>query len=211
MMTNTIRNLYCVGRNYREHAAELGNAVPDSPMLFMKPVHALAVMDGGEIAVPGNRGDVHYEAELVIHIGRTYERGIKVDELVDRYALGLDLTLRDVQSELKKKGQPWLAAKGFLGSAPIGPFRPFPGMASLGVQLFTLSKNGVEVQKGCITEMIFSLQTIVDYCAEHYGLGEGDLIYTGTPAGVGPVADGDRFELRMGDEAAGECVIRLRK
>ncbi|WP_409345678.1 fumarylacetoacetate hydrolase family protein [Paenibacillus sp. MBLB4367] len=208
-MKETIRNVFCVGRNYREHAAELGNAVPDAPMLFMKPVHALTAMDGSEIALPGNRGDIHYEAELVLHVGRPYERGIGVDELVDKYALGLDLTLRDVQSELKKKGQPWLAAKGFLGSAPIGSFRPFPGAAELGRQLFTLSKNGTEVQRGCTTDMIFDLQTIVDFCAAHYGLGTGDLIYTGTPAGVGAIADGDRFTLRMGEEAAGECVIRL--
>lgn len=209
-MFDAIRNVYCVGRNYSEHAAEMGNAVPEKPMLFMKPSHSIVAMDGGELILPGIRGDVHYEAEFVLHIGRDYEPGIRVDELVDRFALGLDMTLRDVQSELKKKGHPWLAAKGFLGSAPIGALRPFPGADAVSRERFTLTKNGTEVQNGCIADMIFDLQQIVDFTAAHFGLGAGDLIFTGTPSGVGPVADGDRFQLRWGGEPAGDCVIRLK-
>lgn len=205
-----IRNIYCVGRNYSLHAAEMGNSVPEQPMLFSKPTHALAIMDGSEITVPGTRGEVHYEAEVVIRIGRDYEKGMSADDLIDGVALGVDLTLRDVQSELKKKGYPWLAAKGFRNSAPVTSFRPFPGARSFGAESFGLRINGKDVQKGNITEMIFDMQTIVDFSAEHFGIGRGDLLFTGTPAGVGALTDGDRLELVYGSETWGEGVIRLR-
>jgi fumarylpyruvate hydrolase len=106
-MINSIRNVYCVGRNYKAHAAELGNDVPDQPMIFIKPTHALIAMDDRTVLIPGDQGAVHYEAELVIHIGKPYRTGIAIDELVDQFTLGIDLTLRDVQSEIKKKGHPW--------------------------------------------------------------------------------------------------------
>lgn len=204
-----IRNIYCVGRNYRLHAAELGNAVPDEPMLFTKPDHALAALDGSEIAIPGSKGEVHYEMEIVVRVGRTYEKGIRADELLDGMALGLDLTLREVQNVLKQKGYPWLAAKGFRNSAPITAFRPFPGIAELRLNDFVLMKNGVEAQRGNAVDMIFNLQALIDYCAEHYGIGEGDVLFTGTPAGVGPVADGDRFRLLYAGEPWGSGHIRL--
>lgn len=206
----TIRNIYCVGRNYGRHAAELGNDIPDEPMIFTKPTHALTKADGGELTLPAERGEVHYEAELVLHIGRAYEAGLSVDQLVDRMALGIDFTLRDVQTTVKKKGYPWLPAKGFLGSAALGPERAFPGFDAVRQVEYTLRKNGQEVQRGNLNDMIFSLQTVVDYIAAHYGLGEGDVIYTGTPAGVGPVGDGDRFELFWGIEAAGAFTTRLK-
>ncbi|RKN84926.1 fumarylacetoacetate hydrolase family protein [Paenibacillus ginsengarvi] len=206
---DSIRNIYCVGRNYGLHAAELGNAVPEQPMLFTKPIYSLVQLDGSVIEVPGSQGEVHYETEVVIRIGQTYEPGKSADDLIDGVALGLDLTLRDVQSELKKKGYPWLAAKGFRRSAPITAFRPFPGTEALGRESFGLLKNGAVAQQGNSNEMIFSIQTIIDYCAEHYGIGPGDLIFTGTPAGVGPIRDGDKFELQFGGETWGEAVIRL--
>lgn len=208
-MRENIRNVYCVGRNYKAHAEELGNELPKEPMLFTKPTHALTAMDGGEVSVPGSRGEVHYEAELVLHIGSAYVPGKRADELVDRMAFGLDLTLRDVQSVIKSKGTPWLPAKGFLRSAPLGGWMPFPGTASLADRDFTLRKNGTEVQRGNVSRMIFDIQTIIDYCAAHYGIGPGDIIFTGTPEGVGPVKNGDRFELAWGGEAAGSCVIKL--
>jgi fumarylpyruvate hydrolase len=208
-MMNSIRNIYCVGRNYVLHAAELGNAVPESPMIFSKPTHALVPMDGGTVTLPGNRGEVHYEAELVLHVGRSYEKGIRVDELVDQMTLGIDFTLRDVQSELKKKGYPWLPAKGFLNSAPIGAFRPFPGEAAAQQTDFTLLINGKAAQRGNTKDMIFGLQVLVDFIAEHYGLSHGDMIYTGTPAGVAAVADGDVMELFWGEESVGSCTVKL--
>lgn len=204
-----IGNIFCVGRNYRLHAEELGNAIPEQPMLFLKPTHALVPMDGRKIRLPKDRGLIHYEAELVLHIGRAYEKGIAVDDLVDQFALGIDFTLRDVQSRLKEQGHPWLAAKGFLNSAFIGPFRENPGVHMLKQKDFTLYQNGKLVQRGNIGEMIFSLQEIVDYCAAHFGLDQGDLIYTGTPAGVGAVHDQDHLLLKWGDDPAGESIIQI--
>jgi fumarylpyruvate hydrolase len=205
---NTIRNIYCVGRNYRAHAAELGNDVPDKPMIFNKPTHALVSMDEDIVKLPGEHADIHYEGELVIHVGKSYYAGISVDELIDQFALGIDFTLRGVQSEVKKKGHPWLAAKGFLGSAPITGFLPFPGAAVLEQTDFQLLKNGEAVQTGNIANMIFNLQTIVDFIAAHFGLGEGDIIYTGTPEGVGPAKHGDQLELRWGQQSLGAITIK---
>ncbi|OCT11939.1 fumarylacetoacetate hydrolase [Paenibacillus pectinilyticus] len=208
-MTTMIRNIYCVGRNYRAHAAELGNDVPDQPMIFTKPTHALAAIDGGALALPSDQGEIHYETELVLHIAKPYTEGVKVDEIVDQYALGIDFTLRDVQNVIKKKGQPWLPAKGFLKSAPITAFRPFPGASQLTESNFQLRKNGQVVQDGNIGLMIFDLQTLIDYIAKHYGLGPGDIIYTGTPEGVGPVKDGDHVELLWGEESFGHFTVTL--
>ncbi|MCM3764967.1 fumarylacetoacetate hydrolase family protein [Neobacillus niacini] len=206
---NTIRNIYCVGRNYAAHAAELNNKVPTSPFLFSKPTHALVEAMGQEIPLPGNRGPVHFETELVIRMGRPYEKGIKVDEIVDGMAIGIDFTLRDVQNELKKKGYPWLLAKGFPNSAVISKFIPFPGVEELLKRNFSLVKTGEEVQSGNISSMIFDLQTIIDFSAEHFGLGEGDIIFTGTPEGVGEVKSGDKLSLVWDQTVLGECIINL--
>ncbi|UFJ38968.1 fumarylacetoacetate hydrolase family protein [Brevibacillus humidisoli] len=204
----TIRNIYCVGRNYALHAHELNNEIPTAPFLFAKPSHALAQADGGEILLPADRGPVHFEVELVIQIARDYEQGKSVDELVERMALGIDFTLRDVQSELKRKGLPWLLAKGFPNSAVLTKFVPFPGVESCNAVDFSLKKNGEHVQRGNIKDMIFDLQTIVDFSARHFGLGRGDIIFTGTPAGVGPVESGERLELLWGEEVLGACTIK---
>ncbi|MGZ0049335.1 fumarylacetoacetate hydrolase family protein [Brevibacillus gelatini] len=205
-----IRNIYCVGRNYRLHAAELGNDVPKKPMIFAKPTHALAVTNGQAIELPGTRGELHYEAELVVHLARPYEPGCTLAELVDKIALGIDFTLRDVQSELKSAGHPWLLAKGFPGSAILTPFHPFPGLAAMQQTDFSLLKNGEQVQRGNIRDVIFDLETIIAYIAEHFGLGAGDVIYTGTPAGVGPVADGDVLTLKWGEEEWGQFTAKLK-
>lgn len=206
-MNKMISNVYCVGRNYRLHAEELGNEVPGEPMIFLKPSHAVVPMNETEIALPTGRGEIHYEAELVLRIGRRYESGMTVDELVDVMAFGIDFTLRDVQTELKKKGHPWTAAKGFKNSAPVTPYIAFPGTAETAGEDFVLRKNGEIVQRGNIRNMIFSLQQIVDYIADRYGLDEGDLIFTGTPEGVGPVYEGDRLEIAYGSNVLGSCVI----
>ncbi|MFD2613283.1 fumarylacetoacetate hydrolase family protein [Paenibacillus gansuensis] len=205
-----IRNIYCVGRNYRLHAAELGNAVPDAPMIFTKPTHAAVQLDGSELVLTGKAGEVHFEGELVVRIFRPYFDGASLHDLVDGIALGIDFTLRDVQNELKKKGHPWLAAKGFRNSAALTEFLPFPGEQELSETDFVLEKNGVETQRGNVRDMIFSLETVIRFIDEHYGLGEGDLIYTGTPSGVGPVAGGDRIALKWGERTLGEAVIVLR-
>ncbi|AOZ93961.1 fumarylacetoacetate hydrolase family protein [Paenibacillus crassostreae] len=203
-----IRNVYCVGRNYRLHAAELGNDIPKKPMIFMKPSHAVIPLDNSVISLPKDQGEVHYEGELVILIDQDYEPGMTVDSLVKFMALGIDFTLRDVQQVIKEKGHPWTAAKGFKSSAPLTAFIPFPGIGDLATLDFTVNKNKIEVQRGNANDMIFSLQKIVEYIGTHYGLGKGDIIFTGTPAGVGPVSAGDEFELLWGDTQLGSCVIQ---
>ena len=130
-MTEAVRNIYCVGRNYRAHAAELGNDVPDQPMIFTKPTHALAPINGGSWRFPVIKVRFTMKLNLSYISRKPYTEGIQVDEIVDNYALGIDFTLRDVQNVIKKKGQPWLPAKGFLKSAPISTFRPFPGASKL--------------------------------------------------------------------------------
>jgi fumarylpyruvate hydrolase len=210
-MAPKINNIFCVGRNYTEHALELKNEVPKSPLLFAKSTHALAEANGQEILLPGEQGEVQYEVEFVVHIGRKYEPGIKVDDLVDYMALGLDFTLRDVQQELKKKGYPWELAKGFINSAVITPWEAFSGLKASMEKDFSLEKNGIEVQRGNIRNMIFDLPTIFEYTAKHLGLDEGDIIFTGTPAGVGPVLDGDHLVYKWGEKQVGSCTIKLLK
>lgn len=206
---NKINNIYCVGRNYAAHAKELQNEVPSSPMLFSKPTHALVKGDGQEVLFPGDRGSIHFETEVVLKIGKPYEKGIKADEIVDSMAIGIDFTLRDVQSELKKKGHPWLLAKGFPNSALVSKFIPFPGVEEMKKIDFSLVKNGETVQQGNIGNMIFDFQTVIDFTAQNFGLGEGDLIYTGTPEGVGKVKDKDHLTLLWGYSILGECYIKL--
>ncbi|MDF9842199.1 MULTISPECIES: fumarylacetoacetate hydrolase family protein [unclassified Paenibacillus] len=206
-MCADINNVYCVGRNYRLHAEELGNKVPVEPLIFLKPSHAAVPMDKAIIHLPQNAGQIHYEGELVLRIARDYVPGMSVEELVDVMALGLDFTLRDVQEDLKKKGLPWTAAKGFKNAAPLTPYIALPEQEELEATDFTVRKNGAEVQRGNVKDMIFSLQKIVEFIAARYGLGKNDLIFTGTPAGVGPVVSGDSFELFWGERLLGTCII----
>jgi fumarylpyruvate hydrolase len=210
MVLIIVNNIYCVGRNYAAHAKELQNEVPASPMLFSKPTHAIVEASGQEVILPSNRGSIHFETELVIRMGKAYEKGFTADDMVESMAIGIDFTLRDVQSELKKKGHPWLLAKGFPNSALLSQFIPFPGTEELNKHDFSLLKNGDKVQQGNIRNMIFDLQTIIEFSAENFGLGEGDLIFTGTPEGVGPISDNDHLSLLWGNSVLGECLIKLK-
>lgn len=206
-----INNVYCVGRNYALHAAELGNAVPEAPMIFMKPTHALVPADGSTVALPGDQGAVHFETELVFRIGKDCISGEPADpeKIVDAMALGIDFTLREVQSKLKSEGRPWLPAKGFLRSALVTSWRPFPGVRALEREDFMLLINGERAQRGNSREMIFDLKQLFTFIAANFGLGEGDIVFTGTPAGVAQVRDGDKLELVYGDEMWGSAVISL--
>lgn len=206
---NDIRNIFCVGRNYRLHAAELGNEVPSTPMLFTKPTHAACVMDEGLLKIPGSQGAVHYEAELVFAVGRSYEKGISCNELFSQFTVGLDLTLRDVQDRLKAKGHPWLAAKGFLNSAPLGDWRLFPGLDALKSHDFGMRINGKEVQRGNIRDMVFGVQELADFVGTTYGLSAGDVLFTGTPAGVGTLHDGDELDVWWNEESVGRAKVKL--
>ncbi|NMA69837.1 MAG: fumarylacetoacetate hydrolase family protein [Desulfitobacterium sp.] len=202
-----IKNIYCVGRNYILHAKELNNPVPESPFLFTKPTHALVESQGQTIVMPQERGSIHYEVELVIHIGEKYEPGKEADELIDKIAIGIDFTLRDVQGELKKKGLPWLLAKGFPNAAVLSSWLPFEGLESIARYDFALEKNGEEVQRGNIKDMLFDIPTLIEFCGKNLGLAEGDIIFTGTPAGVGPISKGDHFILKWKDEKVGDFFI----
>ncbi|MEK4517085.1 fumarylacetoacetate hydrolase family protein [Paenibacillus sp. FSL H8-0122] len=206
-MSSAINNVYCVGRNYQLHAEELGNKVPAEPLIFLKPSHAAVALDKAIIHLPKDAGLIHYEGELVLRIARDYVPGMSVQELVDVMALGLDFTLRDVHNDLQKKGLPWTAAKGFKNAAPLTPYMALPEEEELEATDFTVRKNGIEVQRGNVKNMIFSLQKIVEFIAARYGLGKDDIIFTGTPAGVGPVVAGDSFELFWGARLMGTCLI----
>lgn len=205
---NVYRNVYAVGRNYALHVRELGNDMLAAPLVFLKPTHAVVPMEG-TVALPAHAGAVHHEAEIVLHIARPYEPGATVEEMVDRMALGLDLTLRDKQSELKKQGLPWLPAKGFRHSAPLCAWLPFPGTSAVERTEFVLCNNGEAVQRGFARDMLFPLRHLIEFVGTQYGLGPGDVLFTGTPEGVGPVADGDVLELFWGGVKQGDCRIRL--
>lgn len=207
MSNNEVRNIYCIGRNYRLHALELGNEVPEEPLVFTKPSHAIVPMAGNVVSLPANVGEVHFELEIVLRIGRAYEPGIDTEQCIDGMALGLDLTLRDVQSKLKAKGQPWLAAKGFKNSAPLGEWLPYPGATALAENEFVLLRNGEEAQRGKASDMLFGVAELIQYVGENYGLGEGDILYTGTPAGVAALHEDDQLQALWAGKPVGSCSV----
>lgn len=204
-----IQNIFCIGRNYEKHIEELHNQKPDRPVVFSKPTHALAMADGKTITLPAEQGAVHYETELVIKMARDFEVGTHVDELVHEMAIGLDLTLRDVQQTLKDKGHPWLLAKGFPNSAILGRFFAFPGMSACSEKTFSLLLNDKKVQEGCIRDMIFDLNEQIDHIGRNFGLKTGDILFTGTPSGVGPLKDKDSLKLIWDREEVGNCEINM--
>ncbi|TSB45825.1 fumarylacetoacetate hydrolase family protein [Alkalicoccobacillus porphyridii] len=203
-----IQNIFCIGRNYAQHAKELGNEVPSSPILFTKPTNALALADGQTLSYPNGKGEIHHELEIVLKIGSA-KGSTHVDERVVEMALGIDLTLRDMQSELKKKGHPWERAKGFRNSAIVTPFWAFPGVEAIETVLFSLQKNGETLQEGKSTDMLFNFQRVLDECEQAFGLSEGDVIYTGTPEGVGPISDGDVFTLLWDGQEKGSFKVSM--
>ncbi|TVX92566.1 fumarylacetoacetate hydrolase family protein [Paenibacillus agilis] len=207
-----IRNVYCIGRNYKLHALELGNDVPTKPMVFMKPSHSVVpIGDRTPLALPLHQGAVHHEIEIVLYIGREITPDTQVDEAIEAVALGLDFTLRDVQETLKTKGHPWLPAKGVHNSGPITNTIPFEGAQQVIRTPFALLRNGEVVQQGTAADMIFDLQQLIQFVASNYGLSKGDVIFTGTPAGVGAVQAGDVLELQWNGETIGSCVIEAKQ
>jgi 2-keto-4-pentenoate hydratase/2-oxohepta-3-ene-1,7-dioic acid hydratase in catechol pathway len=200
--------ILCVGRNYSEHAKELGNAVPENPVIFSKPDTAL-LKNNEPFYLPSFSNDVHHEVELVIKINKV---GKKIQEKFARnyfseIGLGIDFTARDVQSELKAKGLPWELAKAFDGSAPIGNFINMENMDLKNID-FSLQKNGQIVQKGNTAQMIFSFEQIVSFVSQYFTLKVGDLIYTGTPAGVSQVNIGDKLEGFIGNDLMLTCDVK---
>jgi 2-keto-4-pentenoate hydratase/2-oxohepta-3-ene-1,7-dioic acid hydratase in catechol pathway len=186
--------IICVGRNYADHAQELGNEVPEEPVLFMKPDSAV-IQRNNPFVIPAISNEVHYECELLLKIGR-HGKCIE-EEFAHRYisdiGLGIDFTARDLQLELKSKGLPWEKAKAFDGSAYVGDFKPVSEFPDLGNLNFEMHKNGVPVQIGKSSNMLHSIPALVAYISRYFSLKIGDLIFTGTPAGVGPVKSGDEL------------------
>ena len=198
--------IFCVGRNYAEHAKELGNALPEAPVIFMKPDTAL-LAPGAKFAYPSFTSDLHYEIELVLRIGKTAKNISAANALscVDAITVGIDFTARDVQAGLKSKGLPWEKAKAWDNSAIIGDWKPFN--ADAGEILFSLTKNGQKVQSGTTQDMIYSFETLLEHISGYFTLSPGDLVYTGTPAGVGPCLPGDTLAGFLGDEKLFELAI----
>lgn len=199
--------IICVGRNYADHAKELNNPVPEKPLWFMKPDTAL-LKDNAPFYIPNFTQNVHYECEVVLrickagkHIGEAFAH-----KYYDQIGLGIDFTARDVQDTKKQKGLPWEEAKAFDGSAVVGIFfsakiRPFPFT-------FSLEKNGETVQNGNTADMIFSPEKIIAYISQFITLKVGDLIYTGTPEGVGAVKIGDTLTGKIEGETVFSFAVK---
>jgi fumarylpyruvate hydrolase len=191
-----VRRIYCVGRNYLDHIREMKEADErDPPFFFQKPTDSL-VNDGATVAYPAATKDFQFEVELVVAIGKA-GRNIAVDAAAKHifgYAIGIDFTRRDLQREARDRAWPWEMGKSFDQSAPCGPIHPIAGTGEITKGAIALSVNGAQKQKGDIAQMIWNVAEIISNLSKQYKLEPGDLIYTGTPAGVGPVVPGDKIE-----------------
>jgi 2-keto-4-pentenoate hydratase/2-oxohepta-3-ene-1,7-dioic acid hydratase in catechol pathway len=193
-------NIFCIGRNYRDHAAELGNPVPSKPLLFMKPQTALRAAHG-DFRMPDFTEDLHFECELVVRIDQALKNVSEEEaaEAVGALALGIDFTARDIQAQCKKKGHPWELAKAFDESAPLSDWMPLSVPISEPIQ-FTLELNGETRQEGDTKDLIFPIPTLISYISRFFSFRPGDMIFTGTPSGVGPVQAGDQLRGLLGDQ-----------
>jgi len=201
--------IICIGRNYREHAKELNNPVPSKPVFFMKPDTSL-LQKNNPFFYPEFSNDVHYETELVLKISRN---GRHIDEkfaskYYDEVGIGIDFTARDIQAECKSKGLPWEIAKAFDQSAPIGKFLPLADLPDKNNINFSLRINGESRQEGNSKDMIFSFDKIIAYVSQFVTLRTGDLIFTGTPEGVGPTKINDHFEAFIEDRKLLEFNVK---
>lgn len=204
----TIGKIVCVGRNYAEHAKELGNEVPEKPVVFLKPLSAV-IFSGGDIVYPFFSNEMHHEVELVLLIGKTIKDAHpnEAENAIAGYAAGLDMTLRDVQSKLKSKGHPWTIAKGFDTSAVLSDFVLKDNYNLTLDEDIYLFVNGEIKQKDKLNKMIFKPAELVQYLSSLMTLEKGDLIFTGTPKGVGLVKKGDR--IKAGIEGIGELTANV--
>jgi 2-keto-4-pentenoate hydratase/2-oxohepta-3-ene-1,7-dioic acid hydratase in catechol pathway len=189
-----IGKILCIGRNYADHIKELGNEMPERPVIFMKPASSV-IGEGEQIVIPSYSSECHHEAELAILVGNG-GKDIPVDQALQHiagYGVAIDLTLRDVQAELKKKGLPWEIAKGFDTACPLSAFVPAASVAAPQDLRITLSVNGEPRQDGTTALMIHRIPELLSYLSSIFTLEPGDLILTGTPAGVGPISSGDHL------------------
>jgi fumarylpyruvate hydrolase len=207
-----VHRIYCVGRNYADHAKEMGFSEREAPFFFMKPADAvLPVPFGktGDLPYPGETGNLHHEIELVVAIGRA-GRDIATNDAPSHiwgYAVGLDMTRRDLQFALRDKGRPWDVAKGFDFSAPISPLKPIAVTGELTSAAIWLEVNGQKRQASDISKLIWSVNETIAHLSKYFALVPGDLIYTGTPEGVGAVRPGDA--LNGGIAGLGTLQVRV--
>jgi fumarylpyruvate hydrolase len=204
-----VRRIYCVGRNYADHAREMGGDPNREPPFFFGKPQDTAVPGGGAIAYPPATANLHYEVELVVALARG-GRNLSVAEAescIFGYAVGIDLTRRDLQAASKDKGQPWDTAKGFDQSAPVSAITPVDRTGLLRAGAIWLAVNGVERQRGDLSQMTWSVPEVIAHISTFMALAPGDLLFTGTPSGVGPIVKGDR--VRCGIDGLGELEIEL--
>ncbi len=200
--------IICIGRNYIDHALELNNPVPKVPLMFMKPSTAL-LSDGKPFYHPDFSNNIHYELEVVLKIcknGKAIKESFASD-YYDEVGLGIDFTARDLQDECKEKGHPWEIAKSFDHSAVIGSFMSKDTLDLSSIQ-FQMLKNGTVVQNGNTADLIFTFDKLISHISHYFTLQKGDLIYTGTPAGVGKIAIGDHYEGILGNSKVLDCKIK---
>ncbi len=207
-----VHRIYCVGRNYAEHAKEMGGTGREAPFFFMKPADAvLPVLHGtiGEMPYPPMTNDLHHEIELVVAIGKGGENILAADakQHIWGYAVGLDMTRRDLQGAAKKQGRPWCTGKGFDHSAPIAPIHPVADTGLLTYGAIHLHVNGVPRQKSDLEKLIWNAAETIEHLSKYYALQPGDLIFTGTPEGVAAVERGDLLE--GGIDGLGELRVKI--
>ncbi len=205
----TVGKIVCVGRNYAKHAEELGNEVPEFPIIFLKPASVL-IYSGQHLVHPEYSNDMHHEVELVLLIGKEIKNAdsFEAESAIAGYAVGLDMTLRDIQSELKKKGHPWTLAKVFDGAAVVSDFISKSDYNLSGKEKINLKLNDELKQNSSLSNMIFSSVEIVKYISQKMTLEEGDLIFTGTPEGVGKVEKGDKISAEI--ENIGSLEVKIK-
>ena len=201
--------IFCVGRNYAEHAKELKNEVPTAPVIFMKP-HTALLTDNQDFYYPNFTKDLHYECEIVLRICKN---GRSVSEKFARsyynaVTVGIDFTARDLQQHQKEKGLPWEIAKAFDNSAVIGQWKNITEEEKNHPLLFSLKKNNEVVQEGNTENLLFSFEKVIAYVSQFFTLNMGDLIFTGTPQGVGPVAIGDQLSASLFDDQLMNVAIK---
>jgi 2-keto-4-pentenoate hydratase/2-oxohepta-3-ene-1,7-dioic acid hydratase in catechol pathway len=200
IFSHALGKIVCVGRNYAAHAKELNNPIPSSPILFIKPASS-AVSFAPNFSIPRDQGSVHHELEIALLIAQPLKNATQdqVAESIAGIGLGLDLTLRDVQDQLKEKGQPWERAKSFDGACPLTEFVSVDVACQDDWQSMslTLEKNGALQQQGSSADMLFSILPLIAHMSEHFSLQPGDVILTGTPAGVGPLEVGDSLACKL--------------